>query len=552
MDDAIAALLKRAERAEEKRQAISGLMQEIYRYFMPERDSWNSYGIGQDRNVYVYDSTGIATLTRFANRLQTTVFPAGQRWAELALPTVLASAPESDELRQMQIDLEAATQIAFHHVHASNFDAEINPVCYDIGAGVGALLVQNGRTVSGDPGSPLLQFQAVPPARIAFDEGPFGTVEGVFFTQCQPGRLVERLYPDADLPPELARQIEADPERDVDLLQCTTYDPKRREWQFRVVDKLSKELLVERRYRTNPWIIIRWTKIAGESHGRGVLTQALPDARVANKLMELMLIAGNFDADPTYTALDDGVLNTDVISVVPGQIIPVRSNGGTMGPSLKMLERPANLQFSDVLLERMHTRLRQLLFDNPLPPEVQVGLTATEIIERMRMYQQDTGSFGRLHHDGVIPLMLRIVDILEEAGEFPPPRFQQLFAALQSRRLQVRVVSPIARSQDQADMQQLMSLISGAVNLGPFGQRMLLSAVNPERAGRLVAQRSGIPSGLIPSAAETAARLKAEAEASQQQLLATSPVAAQVAGAVAGGAMNNQAAPAPENLAEAV
>ncbi len=550
--DEIEALLKRAERADQKRAAVSDLMREIYRYFMPERDHWNSYGIGQDRSIYVYDSTGVATHTNFANRLHSAVWPAGQRWAELGLPAALLSAAESDELRQLKADLEAVTQIMFHHVHAGNFDAEINPVCYDIGAGVGAMLVQNGRRVSGDPSMPLLQCQAVPPAMLSFDDGPFGTVEGVFFAQEVPGRNLNRLYPDASLPAELARAIAENPEADVKVKQCTTFDAAKGDWRMQVIHEPTKTRLADRRYRTNPWIIIRWSRLAGETHGRGVLAQALPDTRTANKLLELMLIAGDFDADPTYTAVDDGVINTDVISVLPGQIIPVRSNGGATGPSLAMLPRPANLQFSDALLQQMHTRQRQLLFDHPLPPEVQVGLTATEIIERIRLYQQQTGSFGRLHHDGVNPLVLRFVDILEEAGEFPAPRFAGVLDLLRSRRAEIRVVSPIARAQDQVDQQQLMSVIAGLSQLGPFGQRILLAAVNPERAGAVIAQRAGIPATVVPTKAETDGRLRAEQEAQQQAMLATSPVAAQVAGAVASGAMNGGQATAPERLAEEV
>ena len=549
MADDVEALLKRAEHAERERDAFAPLMREIYRYTMPERDGWSSYGLGQDRQNLVYDSSGVASVSRFANRLQMTVFPAGQRWSQLALPQELAN---GDAAKKLQEDLEEATNIMFRHVHASNFDAEINPVCHDVGAGVGCMLVENGRLGQKRPGAPLFRCQAVPPANLAFDEGPWGTVEGVFFSQTMAGRLVKRTYPDIKLTKEMKAAIDQDPEGDVSLLQATTYDAEKLRWAFQVVDRSHKTVLLTRWYRTNPWIIIRWTKVPGESRGRGPLMVALPNIRVSNKLMELMLITGSFDATPTYTAADDGVMNPDVISILPGDIIPVRSNGGNFGPSLKILDRPGNLQFSDALLDRMHTSVRQLLFDNPLPPEVQVGLTATEIIERMRLFQQDTGSFGRLHQDAVVPLTLRFVDILEEAGEFPPERFSKLFEALQSNMVQVRVVSPIARSQDQADLQSLMSLIAGAANLGTFGAQMLQAAVNPDRAGLYIAERSGIPTKLIPTETETASRHKAEAETAQQQLLATSPVAAQVAGALAGGMANGGAkggpggAPAPE------
>jgi hypothetical protein len=51
MSEQIEALLKRAERAEQRREQFRGLMQDIASYDMPERDAWNSYGIGQQRNT---------------------------------------------------------------------------------------------------------------------------------------------------------------------------------------------------------------------------------------------------------------------------------------------------------------------------------------------------------------------------------------------------------------------------------------------------------------------------------------------------------------------
>lgn len=545
-------LLARAAKADEKRQAMQSIMSEVYRYCMPERDNWNSYGTGADRTTWIYDSAGVASTSRFANRLQGTVFPTGQRWAKLALPPEMETG--SEDSKQVAADLDRATQVVFRHVHASNFDAEINPFCHDMAAGVAALLVENGRLTQKRSNAPLLRCLAVPPARLSFDEGPWGTVEGIFFNQVMPGRLVQRHYPDAKLPQQVKAAIDAKPEADINMLQATYYDAKSMKWCFEVLLKDEKEYIVTRKYRTNPWIITRWTRVPGETHGRGPLLQALPDIRVANKLMELMLVSGSFDATPTFTAVDDGVLNPDVVEIVPGEVIPVRSNGGPMGPSLQAVLRPGSLQFSDALLDRMHTRIRQLLFDNPLPPEVQAGLTATEIVERIRLFQQDSGSFGRLHQDAVSPLMLRFVDILEEAGEFKPAMFGgnmgDLFKALRDNILTTRVISPIARAQDQADVQSVMSMVSGAAALGEFGGRMLQAGVDPEKAGRFVAVRTGIPAELIPTEEETAGAMRAAQKAAENQTMLTSPVVAQGVGALASAAANGAQSAQPAQPAQ--
>lgn len=121
----IEALLKRAERAEQVRDAMTSIMQEVYRYCMPQRDAWNGYGLGQDRAVYVYDSTQIHATKRFAHRLQSTVFPAGQRWAMLDIPARLKSGGNA-AADDLAADLETATSILFQLIHASNFDTECN------------------------------------------------------------------------------------------------------------------------------------------------------------------------------------------------------------------------------------------------------------------------------------------------------------------------------------------------------------------------------------------------------------------------------------------
>lgn len=536
----VEALLKRAERAEQKRAQFAALMQDCYSYAMPERDAWSAYGYGQNRQVRVYDSTAVVSVARFANRLQSALFPPGQRWARLALPPELAA---DDAAQGVQGDLEAATELLFRHIHASNFDMVANEWAQEIAAGTAAMLVENGRIGTRRARAPLLRFQAIPSALLAFDEGPFGTVEGVFFTQRMPARLVARTYPDArDLPQEIAQKAEADAEAEVELLQCTTFDAGEEVFRFEVLHKASRARLVERRYRTNPWIIARWIKAPGETHGRGPLTQALPDIRTLNKLQELNLKTGSLAVAGVWTALDDGVLNPANVRITPGAVIPVRSNGGPLGPSLRGLEFPGRYDVNMDMQDRLATRIRQVMFDDPLPPQVQAGLTATEVIERVRRFQADTGAFGRLQSDAVVPLVARCLDILEQAGELAGERFGGLMDAMQDDAIRIRATGPLSQAQDMADVQAVMSFIGGAAPLGEAGMAMVQNGVDPARAGPYIAERMGVPAQLIPTAQEIAARAQASAEQAQQQQMLQSPATAQVLGALAKGAMQ----PPPE------
>lgn len=528
-------LLKRATKADERRARFASLMQDCYAYAMPQRDAWSGYGEGQDRQLLVYDSTAVVAVPRFANRLQQALFPPQQRWARLSLPPELASAPAA---QKVQVDLEAATDLAMKHIHASNFDASIAEWGHDLAAGVGCLLIENGRFGQRRARGPLLRFQAVPSALVAFDEGPWGQVEGVFFTQRMQARLVERTYPDAKgIPPALRTKIAQEPDADVELLQATTYDAQEDIWRFEVVAKDDKARIVERRYRTNPWTITRWTKAPGETHGRGPLTQALPDIRTLNKIVELSLQAAALSIGGVWTAEDDGVLNPDTVVIAPGTIIPVRRNGGAGGPSLRRLEEGSNFALSEALQQQLRTNIRQMLFDDPLPPEVQAGLTATEVIERVRRFQADTGAFGRLQADAVAPIIMRVIDILEEAGEFADPRFKGLMDAVKQDTIRIVATSPLSQAQDRADVQAVLSLVQGLTSMGEPGMALLKSAVNLDRAGAYVAERSGVPHSLIPTDEELTAQDEAQQAQQQTQQVLQSPAVAQVAGALAGGAM---------------
>lgn len=539
----IEALLKRAERAEAKRQAFARLMQDVHAFALPERDSWNAYGYGAERTVKVYDSTAVVSAARFANRLQGALFPPQQRWARLTLPPELA---DEDAAQDVQQDLEAATAKLFAHVHASNFDVAANEWAQEMGAGTACLLVENGRLATKRTRAPLLRFQAVPAGLVGFDEGPFGAVEGVFYRQKLPARLVRRTYPDAkDMPDSITKAEKDDEEKDIQLLQATYYDAADDVFRFEVVETGDKARIVERRYRTMPWVITRWTKAPGETHGRGPLTQALPDIRTVNKLVELMLKAGSIAVSGVWTAVDDGVLNPATVRLVPGAIIPVRSNGGSFGPSLRGLDFPGSFELNEALQEKMQTRIRQVMFDNPLPPEVEVGLTATEVIERVRRFQSDTGAFGRLHTDAVQPIVVRCMDILDEAGELAGERFAGLMDLLRQDAVRVRATGPLSAAQDQADVQAVMQFASGTAAMGEFGARLQQAGLNPDRAGRYVAERMGVPAQLIPNKQELQRQQEGAAENAQTAAMLQSPAVAQVAGAVAKAATT----PAPEAAA---
>ena len=67
-------------------------------------------------------------------------------------------------------------------------------------------------------------------------------------------------------------------------------------------------------------------KASNERYGRGPVLYALPDIKTLNKVVELTLKNASISIGGVFTAVDDGVLNPQTISIVPGAVIGVSSN----------------------------------------------------------------------------------------------------------------------------------------------------------------------------------------------------------------------------------
>ena len=530
----IDSLIKRADRARTKRDQWRGVMQDAYRFAQPERDSWSSYGYGQNRMAQVFDSTAIGAAGRFTNRTQQALFPPQQRWCQLAPdPTLPAEViAESGEAAV----LEGATEKLFGHVRVSNFDLAISEWGQDLLAGTAALMIENGRR-GGRPYAPILRCRVIPAGQVGIDDGPDGSVEGVFFDQVQEARLIQRAWPDAKLPEALATMATQAPETEVTLLVALVYEAEDRQWCLHVLHPESKSLLLQRYSKTQPIIITRWSKAPGEDRGRGPLLQALPDIRTANKVVEGTLRSSAFDYQPITLARHDGVLNPNTVRLVPGACIPVAATGGPMGASLTRFDMGPKTDTSQILLARLETSIRQIMFDSPLPPEVQAGLTATEVVERVRQFQADTGAFGRLQSEAVIPIVRRMIDVLEEAGEFSDPDYAGLAKLIDDGLIRIVPVSPLAQVQNRADVAAVMDLLRVAQTMGDAGVALLGKALNMDKLGPFLSTKLGVPAHLIPTEKELAEAEAAAAKREQAQQLLSSPAVAQVAGQLAGGAV---------------
>lgn len=493
-------IIKRAEVAQRKKDEFESLYRDAYEFALPQRQLygyWEGQSQGAKKMARVFDSTAINSTQRFANRLQSGIFPPQRKWCRLEPGPDIPV----ERRQQAQAVLDQYNEKMFTVIKQSNFDIAIGEFLLDLAVGTAGMLV-----LPGDDVAPL-NFIPVPMFLISYEEGANGQVDKVYRKMRMKAEAVKQQWKDAEFPVDVAQRIESKPTDEIELLEATVYDMDRGDYCYHVIDKISKEELVYRRMKSSPWVISRYSKVAGEVYGRGPLLTALPDIKTLNKTLELVLKNASLAISGVYTAADDGVLNPQTVKLVPGAIIPVARNGGPQGESLKPLARSGDFNVSQIIIQDLRANIKRTLLDESLPPDNMSARSATEVVERMKELAQNLGSaFGRLINETMVPLVARVLSVMDERGLIDLP--------LQVNGLEVKVspVAPLAMAQNMEEINNIMQFMQITASMGAEGQL----AVKTGDLIDFLGDKLGVPSAVRNSAAERGFLMEEQKKLQQQ------------------------------------
>ena len=502
-------ILKRQEKADARKEEWRTIYEECYEFALPQRNLYNGYyegrTAGQNKMARVFDSTAINSTQRFANRIQSALFPPYRSWCTLQ--------PGNDIPKERRPEIAEALEIyaekMFAVIRQTSFDLAMSEFLLDLCVGTAVMLVQPG-----DDDVPI-RFTPVPQYLVSLEEGPHGTVDNVYRKLRVRGEAIQRQWPDAKLPARLVEQIERKPEMEVDLVEATVFNPDEDMYCYHLIwpkDKMADDL-VYRTMTVSPWIVSRFMKIPGEVYGRGPLITALPDIKTLNKVKELVLKNASIAISGVYTAADDGVLNPQAIRIVPGAIIPVARNGGAQGESLRPLRSCTDFNVSQLVINDLVMSIKKMLYDDSLPPDNMSARSATEIVQRMKELSQNLGSaYGRLITEAMTPLVRRILYIMDERNLIDLP--------LNVDGLQVKITptSPLAEAQSMEDLEKVLQFAQIAQVAGTAGQ----VALNQDELIDYIAEKMGIPQRVLNNRQEReqiAVEMQQQMMAMQQQQL---------------------------------
>ena len=477
-------VIRRHKEAFARKDLWRSVYEEAYEYGLPQRNMYQGYYEGnvpgQGKMNRVFDSTAIDSTQKFANKIQSGLFPPYKKWCRLEAGNDIP--PESRD--EVQKKLDKYTDQMFTVMRQSNFDLAMGEFLLDLAVGTSVMLIQPG-----DAFNPI-QFTAVPQYLIALEEGPQGTVDNVYRKYKIRTEAIMRTYPDAIISTELQRLIDNEKTEVVELFEAVIYHTERGDYCYHVIHPKSKSELVFRKIPESPWVVSRYMKVPGEVFGRGPLLTAIPDIKTLNKTLELVLKNASLAISGVFTAADDGVLNPSNVRIAPGSIIPVARNAGPQGASLAPLPRSADFNVSQIIINDLRMNIKKILLDESLPPDNMSARSATEIVERMKELSQNLGSaFGRLITETMTPVVARVLSIMNEKGMIRLP--------LRVNGLEVKItpISPLAKAQNLDDINDVMQFAQIANSLGAGGQ----AEIKPEMIAKYVGDKLGIPADLRTS-----------------------------------------------------
>lgn len=511
-------VLSRHSKAETKKEDFRDLYEEAYEFALPQRNLYDGHydgGVGGTKKMSrVFDSTAIASTQRFANRMQSGIFPPQRNWCRLEPGTDI---PE-DRKAEAQAALDLYSEKMFASLKQSNFDVAIGEFLLELCVGTSVMMVQPGDDVN------PINFIPIPQYLVSFEEGADGQVDNVYRRIRMKGEAITEQWPDANMPDDIKKEIEKNPTGDVELIEATIYDYKRGDYCYHLIHKKSKSELVYRRTEISPWIVSRYSKVAGEIYGRGPLLTAMPDIKTLNKTKQLVLQSASLNIAGVYTAADDGVLNPNTVKIMPGAIIPVARNGGPQGESLRPLPRTGDFNVSQIVIPDLVQSIKKALMDESLPPDNMSARSATEVAERMKELSQNLGSaFGRLINETMIPLVTKILQVMDAKGLINLP------LKINGLEIKVAPVSPLAQTQSMEDVENILNFAQIVQGVGQQGAM----AIKTDAMIDLIAEKLNVPQKILNSPIERAMMQQQAMMAAQQAAQQQPEQAAEVAGAMA-------------------
>jgi hypothetical protein len=451
MKPSVQDIIKRQGKAKAKKTSWDTKYQEVAEYCIPDTEVTGLETKDfQDRRENIYTSLGEQCANDFVNTMQEVLAPPMGNWIQLEAGMKVAEADKDD----INAELAEACKYANEYKNNSSFDIAFSEFCYDVFLGTGCMLV-----LPNNPTDPI-SFKSIPIREYCLEEGIKGEVRAVYREYNMTREFIGATWKEC----KKQRYDKEDKDKEITIIECVFYDYDLNVYHYLVIDKANEVELLCREYATNPFIVLRWNKKAGEPYGRGVGMVAINDIKTLNLIKFYSL--RNFAYQlPILLAQESDIIDYDNFDPTPLTINIVPDTQNSIVP----LEINPKYEAEGYKTTELAMDIKKNTYSGTLPNEGNRELTATEVRARLQELRKTLSSvFGRLITEFQIPITRRIFDVLSDTGMFGK-EFKEKFTTDKIDGLvwKVNVVTPIGKI---ARYEEAQTLLTTAMNLAQFDQ----------------------------------------------------------------------------------
>jgi len=527
-------IMKRYETLKTNRVNWESNWQEIARYILPRRaDFETERSSGEERRQYIFDSTPVRALTRFASGLHNMMTNSALRWFEIK-----TNNRELNAFRPVQLWMEESTirlGDAFNRPTA-NFHPAIFEYYTDLGAFGTAVMFIQDRIGEGP------YFQCFPLSDCYLASNYYGRIDTIFRISRHTAKELAEIYPPEVLSEKVQKSLEQGKLFETFKCMHTVFphpnpDLEKGDKVFMSTYCLldEKHLLSVGGFDEFPYVCSRWNRNALETYGRGPGFESLPDIRMLNEMEKTFLKALQKMVSPPLMLPDDGFLAP--IRTTPDALNYYRTGlaGDEMVRPFPVANRP---EYAEAKMSQVRDSVDKAFFldlmelPGPVAPDGDVlRFTATEIAMRQRDRLTILGPIvSRQEIELLGPLVERTMNIMIRSGMLPPPP-QELLEA----EFQIEYTNPVSismRSGELTSVSQLFQFMLPLAQIDPS----VIERFNTHRIAELGAEILRTPPSIFKTREEMEElqRQKEQERMMQQQMgqqMAASEIQENLAGA---------------------
>jgi len=487
----------RYEQSKSNMELWRGRLSEIYKYFFPPKDKFYDRTEGQSVTNPIWDSTGQLSATNFANFLQQTLMPPYERWIELSIGSAFTSNDNFSKQEKEDINkkLQNDTELLFEYLDQSNFVLAVSESFQDLVCGTGVILVQEGTL------SRPLDFTSVPIANLVVSNNAGDYIQDYWRRwEIKPSEIKDK-WPLS----EISIDSKTSKESKIFMVEGCIYFPENednKKYFYYLQLEEEKTLILKKWYSYSPFVGFRYSKISGETLGRGLAEIALPYVKVLNKMVEYELQGAKFRAYPAYIDMSGRSLNPYTTKILPGSLTPIRWNG--VGDPIRPIPPGGDPNFAQLSIQNLRRMINEILYSDPLGNIEQTpNKTATEISIRQQNFLKRSGNASaRLARECILPLVENAIIILRNKGILKNIETSQgdFEYSVSKNHIKIEYKAPLMSLQNKNDLQRLLQwseIVAQLESIKQIGWMM-----NVEQIPLYVAEKLDVNLNLIKNETE--------------------------------------------------